>query len=83
MSTTVKITNVYADRQNTVTVTVESPKADLTGLVDEYDERLEDWWGDVVEPETGDGLGGDAGYFAEVLASDKPELIGLTYEWYG
>lgn len=77
MSTQVKITNTYADRSNTVTVTVETPWT--------WPDGLEGWWQDTVFPHTGDGFGENelATCEAEVVASDVPELVGKTYEWGG
>lgn len=75
MTVKLLITNTYADRENTSRVEVADP-------VDVRD--LEDWWEDVVFPETGDGRGGDACYEAEVLECDEfPELVGLKNEWDG
>lgn len=76
MSTTVRITNTYPSRSNTVSVTVQTPS-------DWSSDGLEDWWEDVVFPHTGDGLGGSeyAIYNAEVTESDVSEFVGKTYEW--
>ena len=46
---------------------------------------LDDWWEEVVFPETGDGHGidfdGGSCYTATILQSDVPGLAGETYEW--
>lgn len=71
----VQITNTYADRDNTVIVEVAVPR--------EWPD-LEDWWEDVVYPETGDGNGGDAYTEAEVLECDTfPALVGEKWDWCG
>jgi hypothetical protein len=99
MTTVVKITNTYLDRENSRTV--EFPSPDLKKAIDpemlkkwngvrsffgapeqspeEY--NLEEWFEEIVFPETGDGKGGDGFYAAEVIESDLPELIGKTAEW--
>jgi hypothetical protein len=51
-------------------------------------ESLEDWFGETVHEHTGDGhpCGSSdyAVYEAEILiASDRPDLVGHTYEWGG
>ena len=77
MTVRLRITNTYADRENSREVYVTNPES-----LDELD--LEDWWDDVVWNETGDGLGGDACYTAEVLESEKyPTLLGQEREWIG
>lgn len=42
----------------------------------------EDWWWDVVFPETGDGQPGDIGSYCKATVLDPEELWGTaTYEW--
>lgn len=76
MSVRVRIENVYDDGH----------ESDRTVDLDEPDDSLDDWWDEVVFPETGDGhgIGKDLGswYGATIVeAQGRPELVGLTYEW--
>lgn len=72
---TVKIENVYeCGRRSSSTVILETPVA----LTDQ-------WWEDNVYDHTGDGhtcgVNEDAGYFATIVAPDRPELDGKKFEW--
>jgi hypothetical protein len=73
---TVLLENTYSDGHHSErTVELEAPTGDL-----------DEWWEDIVFPETGDGHGIDADcgscYTATVLAAPAhPELVGLSEEW--
>lgn len=47
--------------------------------------EMDDWWEDVVWPETGDGSGAnmDACYTATITEADTAGLVGLKREWVG
>jgi hypothetical protein len=78
MSVTVKITNDYSDGHHSEReVILPSPELPLTRPLDE-------WWDEVVYPETGDGHGIDglgSCYTAEIIAADSESLLGRAYEW--
>lgn len=74
MQLTVKFTDVYDGEEHPRTETIDVPTP--TG-------DLDDWADDHLRPLTGDGKGtGDAGYFAEIVASPAdPSLVGREFEW--
>jgi len=76
MSTTVRIQNTYSDGHSSErTVELVDPDVDLGSL--------DDWFEDVVFPETGDGHHGADGscYTATIVTTPDVELVGKTYEW--
>ena len=74
-SVRVLVVDSYGDRQ-------AERKVDVPEPADPDD--LDDWWGDVVFPHTGDGGGGDAYTEATVTeAPGLPQLVGRTYSWQG
>lgn len=79
MTTRVRIENTYSDGHNS-THAVELPTP-------ARDQDLEEWFADEVWLHTGDGHGedDDLGFYydAEVIASDRTDLVGETYDWLG
>jgi hypothetical protein len=78
---TVRITNDYSDgHASNHTVALDAPTA-------VSDEELDEWFEDVVFPETGDGHGTDEDlgycYTARIVAADDESLIGACFEWVG
>lgn len=68
---TVELSNTYADgHASTRLTTLPAPEDDI-----------EQWWEDVVWPETGDGHQGDAHYRARIVRG--PGLLTLSQEWLG
>lgn len=76
MTTTVRIKNVYADREHIEKVTVPSPKS-LAG------NDVAEWWNEAVFPHTGDGRGGYSVVTAKVTESDMPVMVGKSWAWEG
>ena len=76
---TVELSNTYADgHTSTRLVTLPAPYDDISRA------DLEQWWQDVVWPETGDGHPGDAHYSARIVRADhEPGLLTLSREWVG
>lgn len=78
MSITVEIVNTYEDgHESSRLVTVDEP---------EDPDNLDDWWSDVVFPETGDGHGKKhpklgCMYEATIIDAADPALRGLSQEW--
>jgi hypothetical protein len=78
MSVTLKIENTYEDgHESSRLVNVEEPESFAA---------LEQWWEDVVYPETGDGHGEKHPklgclFEATILDAADTSLCGLTMEW--
>lgn len=76
---TVHIHNAYSDGHSSEHVVELPDPASLDPAA------LEEWWMDVVFPETGDGHGAARGlhscYTATVRASAHAELVGVVTEW--
>lgn len=72
---TVRVVNAYDNGSEVVTTptaTVPMPP----------DDDREDWWYEHIFPVTGTGRSeGNAYYSAEIIASDVPALVGLSYEF--
>ena len=76
---TVELSNTYADgHTSTRLITLPAPHDDIP------QGDIEQWWEDVVWPETGDGHQGDAHYSARIVRADhEPGLLTLSREWVG
>lgn len=85
MKVTVKIENAYSDGHESKHEVVLDAPDDLGAFGEMFYPRLEQWFQDVVWPETGDGHGAnnDLGscFTATILAADSPLLLGRGYEW--
>jgi hypothetical protein len=77
----IRIENAYSDGHESARTTKVAEPASLSEL------DLEDWWQDVVFPQTGDGHGrrrgrsGGAYHQVTVIKADTTALIGQTHEW--
>lgn len=98
IKTTVKIENYYEDgHESTHEVELDGPECP-GHPADEYGPAgvetfcdgtclngLDDWWDEVVWPETGDGHGKDNDlgtcFVGTIVKSNVRELVGKTYEW--
>lgn len=84
MKVTVRIENDYEDGHSSQREVVLDAPDNLdfaAGL------SLEDWWEEVVFPETGDGHGADSDlgscYTATITACPNAALVGQSTEWAG
>ncbi|GGR51877.1 hypothetical protein [Streptomyces roseolus] len=72
---TVRVVNAYDNGTEVIT----TPTADVPAPPD--DDR-EEWWYECIFPVTGTGrTEGNAYYSVEIIESDVPALVGLTYEF--